>query len=352
MLATTFDLLNESALASYIDYLDRPGTTAERMLKNLRKFAAYLAYNGIKAPERHDVINYREWLAAPHAAITYDNQTGYRLTSAKLAPACKASTIRVYLTAVKSFFRWASWAGIYSNVAEGVRLPKVPKQHAKDALTVPEVGRIVDTMAKTSTAKIMAAQTAAKDRQGRINRATEQQARNDAMFTLMTASGLRCVEISRLRICDLEVRGNQAWLYVQGKGHADADTPQPVAKLALEKIKIYLEVRGVTDPHAPLFAATGNRSGGQALSTTSISKIVKAAMVDAGLNSARLTAHSLRHTAGNNCMEITENNIYLTQLYLRHQNPSTTEIYLHNQQVKESADIAEKITGALFGRAA
>ncbi len=52
-------------------------------------------------------------------------------------------------------------------------------------------------------------------------------------------------------------------------------------------------------------------------------------MQAAGFDSERLTAHSLRHTAGQNVMELTGNNIYDTQMYMRHSSPKTTEIYLN-----------------------
>ena len=65
-------------------------------------------------------------------------------------------------------------------------------------------------------------------------------------------------------------------------------------------------------------------------------------MQQAGFDSERITAHSLRHTAGTNVQEIT-GNLYLTQQYMRHANPATTEIYLHNDTQKQEADIAQRL---------
>ena len=71
-------------------------------------------------------------------------------------------------------------------------------------------------------------------------------------------------------------------------------------------------------------------------------------MQAAGFNSERLTAHSLRHTAGTAVQEIT-GDIYATQKYMRHSNPATTEIYLHNDTEKAEAGIAEQLYNLYHG---
>lgn len=62
----------------------------------------------------------------------------------------------------------------------------------------------------------------------------------------------------------------------------------------------------------------------------------------AGYDSERITAHSLRHTAGTTAQRIT-GNIYLTQRYMRHSDPATTEVYLHIDTEDQAAQIAEEI---------
>ena len=70
--------------------------------------------------------------------------------------------------------------------------------------------------------------------------------------------------------------------------------------------------------------------------------MLKRAMQQAGYDSERITAHSLRHTAGTNVQEIT-GNLYLTQQYMRHSNPTTTEIYLHNETQRQETEIARQL---------
>ena len=53
--------------------------------------------------------------------------------------------------------------------------------------------------------------------------------------------------------------------------------------------------------------------------------------MNAGYNSDRLTAHSLRHTSGTGAYKAT-GNIYLAQKHQRHADPATTEIYVHAEE--------------------
>ena len=62
----------------------------------------------------------------------------------------------------------------------------------------------------------------------------------------------------------------------------------------------------------------------------------------AGYDSPRLTAHSLRHSCGTAVMEMT-GNLYTAQTYMRHANPSTTEIYLHNDTEQQEAATAQQL---------
>ena len=83
------------------------------------------------------------------------------------------------------------------------------------------------------------------------------------------------------------------------------------------------------------------------MTTRSISRICKAAMLHAGYNSKRLTAHSLRHSAitlalmaGLPIQEVSQ--------FARHSNISVTMIYSHDiERLKSKCEIA--ISNAIFG---
>ena len=155
-----------------------------------------------------------------------------------------------------------------------------------------------------------------KDTAGRVQRSTEQGRRLYAIYLLAVTAGLRTVEIHRANVRDFEEKNGAAWLYIYGKGHTEADQKKALAPEVAEAIRDYLDSR--TDQYtgsSPLFVSTGNRSGGKRIAVTTISTMLKKAMQEAGYNSERLTAHSLRHTAGTAVMEMT-GDLYRTQQYL------------------------------------
>lgn len=64
------------------------------------------------------------------------------------------------------------------------------------------------------------------------------------------------------------------------------------------------------------------------MTTRAISGIIKAYLLEAGLNSSRLTAHSLRHTAATlACLK--GESLEQVQHFMRHKNITTTELYNH-----------------------
>lgn len=332
----------------FVAYVDRGERTTRTYLANLRQFGAYLAYENIKQPIRQDIISYRDWLASEHVAIDYAQGTGWRYRKdPETMTTCKPSTVRLYMQSVKQFFKWTAACRIYPDIAAQVHSPKVRSDfHKKDAFTPQEVYTIEQSIAAKAQEKTIKQAGEKKDTVGRLQRSTEQGKRLYAMYLLAVTAGLRTIEISRANIKDLETKSGQTWLYVWGKGHSEADQRKPIAPEVYEAIKDYLSSR--TDRptgNSPLFVSTGNRSKGKRIATTTISTMLKGAMVQAGFDSERLTAHSLRHTAGSTVMEIT-GNLYTTQKYMRHSNPATTEIYLHNETDRQEAIVAKQLYAA------
>lgn len=334
----------------FVAYIDRGERTTQAYLTNLRQFLAWLRYVGVTQPTRADIIHYRDYLLTEHWAIklapgtakgfayrTDNNGNRYTVT-------CSANTAAQYLRSVCQLFTWAAAAGLYPNVAANIHAPKIRHDaHKKDALAPADVMTIEQSITDQAQQKADAAAVQAKDAAGRSSRATEQGKRLLAMYLLAVTAGLRTVEISRANIKDLELKGGQAYLYVWGKGHSEADQKKPLAPEVYEAIQDYLQSR--TDhptASSPLFVSTGNRSGGKRIEARTISQMLKKAMKDAGYNSDRITAHSLRHTAGTSVMDLT-GDLYAAQRYMRHSNPATTEIYLHNNTERQEAALAAQL---------
>lgn len=340
----------------FISFIDRGAKTTRTYITNLRQFAAWLAYRAISRPQRQDIISYRDYLAAEHDAIELNKNSAtgwtYRTDSKgnRYKVTCKPNTIKQYLQSVRQFFNWTAANGFYPNIAANIHAPKVRQDvHRKDALTAADVLTIEQSIEASAAAKIEAAAGKEKDTAGRISRATEQGKRDYAIYVLAVNAGLRTVEISRATIKDLEVKGGKAVLYVWGKGHTEADAKKPLAPEVYAAIREYLDSRSDRPTaNSPLFVATGNRSGGKRIAETTISKMLKKAMQRAGYDSDRITAHTLRHTAGTNVQEIT-GNLFLTQKYMRHANPATTEIYLHNDTERQETETAQQLYNLYHG---
>ena len=340
----------------FVAWIDRGDKTTRSYLTNLRQFMAWLKYRAISRPARPDIISYRQWLTAEHDAISLDpdSAAGWRCridaSGHPIKVNCKPNTVTQYLRSVCQFFRWTAANGLYPDIAANIHAPKVKHDtHHKDALTASEVLSIETSITERAAEREQAAQEAQKDTAGRMQRSTEQGKRLYAMYLLAVNAGLRTVEISRANVKDLESKGGQTWLYIWGKGHSEPDQKKPIAPEVAAAVKDYLRSRQDRPTGAsPLFVATGNRSGGKRIAPTTISTMLKRAMQEAGFDSERLTAHSLRHTAGTAVQELT-GDIYTTQKYMRHSNPATTEIYLHNDTEKQEAGIAQQLYNLYHG---
>lgn len=346
--------LDQSLFPAFVEWIGRGEKTTRSYLTNLKQFAAWLAYSSIGSPTRQDILAYKEWLAAEHDAIRLDTVTGWSYrTDAHGEPlriTCRANTRAQYLRTVCAFFRWTAACGYYPNIADNIHPPKVnAATHRKEALTAAQVLAVERSIEAHGALLEQAAQEAAKDKAGKIQRSAEQSRRLYAIYLLAVNAGLRTVEISRANIKDLVSSGGQAWLYVWGKGREEPDQKKPLAPEVAAAVKEYVRAR--TDRptgSSPLFVATGNRSGGRRLDPVTISKLLKKALQAAGFDSERITAHSLRHSCGTAVMELT-GNVYTAQQYMRHSSPATTEIYLHNETEAKDAATARQLYALYHG---
>ena len=345
--------LTPSLFDSFIKWIDRGEKTTRTYIVNLRQFIAWLRYSAITRPERQDIISYRQYLCTEHEAIQLDGLSWKYRTDKSGNPVkviCKPNTIKQYLQSVCQFFKWTAAEGLYPNIAENIHAPKVKHDtHRKEALTAAEVQTIENSITRKAAESLNEAEQAQKDTEGRMQRATEKGKRLYAMYLLTVTAGLRTIEISRANIKDLEEKGGCTYLYIWGKGHTEADTKKALAPEVAAAIKDYLKSRTDRPTGAsPLFVATGNRSKGKRIAATTISTMLKGAMKEAGFNSERLTAHSLRHIAGTNAMQLT-GDLYTTQQYMRHSSPATTEIYLHIDTEQKEAEIAQRLYNHYHG---
>ena len=352
--------INEGLLVEFVTWINRSEKTTRTYLKNLKQFLAWMKWAGVTQPTRADILNFQQFLSEEHEGIILDPTSAqgwtYRTDSngAPVVVKYRTNTVRQYLRSVCQLFTWLADCKGYANIARNIRLPKVDATatHRRQALPLSAVSEIEHSIERNSLQRTEQAKTAEKDTAGKIQRTDEQGKRLYAMYLLAVNAGLRTIEISRAKIKDLETTGGQTWLYVWGKGHTEPDRKQPLAAEVVEAIKEYIAARkDKPTGNSPLFVSTGNRSGGKAIATTTISTMLKRAMQQAGYDSERLTAHSLRHTTATGMLKASHNNIYDVQQYMRHNDPRTTEIYTHETEEAQStrAGMAKQLYNIFHG---
>lgn len=254
----------EDILSVFLSSLDVSQTTKSTYKRTLKQFLLWLQETG-KASllQQHelqpeDILQYKETLMA-------EGKSAYSVSS--------------YLTSVRRFFSWLEVKGLHTNVAREVKGAKKPKGFRKDTLTKAQLREALDG----------------------IDRSALEGMRDYAMFNLMARTALRTVEVSRATVGDLRQEAGQAILWVTGKGRTAADEFVVLKDETLAPLMAWLSMRrsvfGPLQDEEPLFCSLSNNNLGGQLTTRAISGVVKTALRSVGLDSRRLTAHSLRHTA-------------------------------------------------------
>lgn len=300
---TTRQTVSTDLFRRWITYIDASPKTVATYTRAIKRFFLYLQAAGISQPTRETVVQYREYLKQDH----------------------KPTTVQSYLTAVKLFFQWTDQEGLYPDIANHVKGAKLDTGHKRDYLTSKQAARLLEG----------------------IDRSSLKGLRDYAILSLMVTTGLRTVSVIRANIQDIRTVGDDVALFYQGKGHEEKATFVKLAPPVEEAIRAYLKARGPADKTAPLFASIAHRNSGQRMTTRSISRLAKERLVSIGLDSDRLTAHSLRHTAATLNL-LNGGTIEETKQLLDHASIDTTLIYSHAlERAKNKSEI--RIAKAVFG---
>lgn len=276
--------INDLVLDEFIATLDATPTTKETYLKGVRKFIKWCDDNEVSEVNKINLIAYKDYLKENY----------------------KATSISMYITSLKKLYKFLEGKGI-KNLASDIKGAKNSKGFKKDTLTIEQ----------------------SKDLLKSIDRSTNEGKRNYALIHLLITTGLRTIEIERSNIEDIRTIGSQAVLYIQGKGHDDKDEYVKLTYETLKALNEYLITRNNKDDKQPLFISLSDRSNGERLKTRSIRDIIKKAYKNIGIDSDKITAHSLRHTAITLSL-IGGATIQEAQQLARHTNINTTMIYAHN----------------------
>lgn len=278
------NLFGENLIERFAKFAGVSESSRVTYSKALKQMFRYFAANGISNPTRDNLV---EWIDGMKVAQK------------------SASTINLYLTAAKIFFRWLAQEGIFPNIADHIKSGIKPSHaHKKDALDAEQCAALVAGI-KGNTIKDL---------------------RDRAILSLMVTAGVRTIEVIRANVGDVRFERGKTFLYVTGKGHVEADEKILLSKQTYKAISVYLKARGKASANEPLFVSTSRRNRNARLQTQTISRLCKKNLRGIGLDSPRLTAHSLRHSVATNLI-FAGVELPQVQMVLRHKSLSTTMIY-------------------------
>ena len=287
--------LNISDLVSFfLNDMDVRESSKALYKRTLKQFMDWLNTNKIKSPIRQDILDYKRFL------VKYKYSPG---------------TVASYLIIVKKFFAWVEQTNLYPNIAAGIKGPKQSRTFKKDPLGPDQIKKLLDVDCSTLEGK-----------------------RNFAILNLLVRTGLRTIEAIRPNIEDIRQESGKPVLWIQGKGRDEKDAFVLLTESTYTPIMQYLNERKNIKANDPLFCSCSRRNKGGRLTTRTISSIVKTRLRKIGLNSSRLSAHSLRHTAITISL-LAGASLQEAQALGRHGNINTTLIYSHNlDRVKNAAE--------------
>jgi integrase/recombinase XerC/integrase/recombinase XerD len=220
-----------------------------------------------------------------------------------------AATIDSYFSAIRKFFTWLQeMSYIIRNPAEGMQWQRDRQgTFIKQALTLNQVYKLLEIHdLDTAVSK-----------------------RNYAMIDLMSFTGLRCIEVTRLNIGDIKRAANRWHLQVWRKGNKERSGIINVPFDRIKPIQKYWKYRsGILSDDQPVFVNHSPRSNNTRLTPVCISRIIKGSLRNIGLDSNRYTAHSLRYAAATLAYLAGSEYFEIGQM-LGHSNPRQTEHYIH-----------------------
>jgi len=286
----------ESTVEVFLSSLDVKERTRDSYRKSLKVFQLWIEENKITQLERKDILAYKEYLQEK----TFVDHSGEIKNHSAL-------TVSAYLTALRRFFAYLEAEKIYPNVSRDIKGLKRPKGFLKDTLTKEEARRLIDGI-KTESLNAL---------------------RDLALINLMIRTGLRTIEVAMALIGDIGRESGEVVLRIQGKGRDSKDDFVLLTDQTYRPILDYLQARDAMGLQEPLFASHSNRNKTATLTTRSIRRIIESRLKAVGLKTAKITAHSLRHTSATIALMNGADLLSVKEM-LRHANINTTLIYSHN----------------------
>jgi integrase/recombinase XerC len=289
-------------LAQFSNFLDIQKSSVQTYQRALKQWFIFLQQHNISEPKSQHIVAFKQYLMC-------------RL---------KPTTVQNYLMACRAFFKWTEQEALYKNITISIKGVKLNRAHKKDYLTSAQL-------------KIL---LAAIDQNSILGK------RDYAILLLMITGGLRNIEVSRLSLDNIRQRGGNTVLYVQGKGQHESTDFINLPERVSQAIWRYVYAVNEVNLQTALFISLSKQNYGKALTTRSISRLVKNYFLKNGFKSNKLSAHSLRHSAVTLSLQAGQS-LASVQQFARHASITTTQIYNHALEQAHNA-CSQSISDLLF----
>lgn len=246
------------------------------------------------------------------ASLSKTNPTSIQTTDLKkfikeVSALLSARSQARMLSAIKGFFSYLEF--------EGYR-----QDNPSNLLETPKIGRKLPVhLTPEEIRKFFEA----------IDLSTPHGYRNQAIFELLYACGLRVSELVQLRLSDLYFK--EDFIKVTGKGNKSRLVP--IQDLSKERVQHYLDLRITTyHPQEGHEDTVFLNRRGKHLTRAMIFTLTREIAASAGIKKT-LSPHTFRHSFATHILD-NGGDLRAIQLMLGHQSITTTEIYLHSSAEK------------------
>ena len=314
---------NPEFVNSFLDYsitiLNKSPNSVKEYNYDLNMFLKYMKIHfNLTNETDFQNINIRDFTLETLKRITPEDILSF-ISYLALNKNCKAATRARKISTVRIFFAYLSQKAkiIEVNPAQNIETPKKEKRMPK-YLSLDDSKKLLDVS---------------------MDETDENKERDYAIITIFLNCGLRLSELVGIDIKNINF--GECKLTVIGKGNKERTIY--LNKACIKVIKDYLSVRpkeGVKMDSKRSRDALFLSKRRERISNRTVQYIVEKELRKAGLDTAKYSAHKLRHTDATLMYQYGNVDIRALQELLGHESISTTEIYTHvnNEQARNAVE--------------
>ena len=281
-------------MENFIDYLDVNEKTLIAYRYGITGFLTYLESNGIKLPQRNDVVEFRNNLR--------DNYS--------------SATVNMYMASVRALFKYLHINKLYENITENIKGSKYSEIPKKEILSLDQVKYIYENL---------------------------EDLEEKSLWSLLFTTGLRGCEVTTANIEDIKQYNGENVLFVLGKKRDDKSEYVKLSDQVLNDIKNYIGNRN----QGSIFISKSNNNKGNGITTKTIRVKIKTIYKRFGLEGNSYSVHSSRRSMATISYQLGQN-IYDIKSVLRHKSINTTTRYI-NACVRNENKTESIVSNAMLG---